>query len=605
MKLPHEPTINVQSTSPTQPPPKGAQVSRSGSPTSTTNPSIQALINTWAKVESSQTLPASQNQQVLRQLALLNGQTPQSSQNQVVGGGISEKLNLSNIAQTLTKQAALPDNLKLVLIKLLSVQGPINILSNRPIATNTHVLLQQTPEGKLSIQSAQTPTPLNQFRSQFVAQNFILKPIALIDNNQITNKEIPLKFPFTTLPTTTLQSHVPLAPTTLKQALMDSGQNFEARLAQLLQSVPQATQGKAQIAATSTVNTNATQENQSNTHTNMQSKMAEVEKNIQKWVSLFQQKISSSTANNAQANTQVPSNASSQSTSVVQQPSLSSIKNADNLKSVLSQTPTSTRSHDSLNNDHKNWLIQNQHQLLEQLSKQLLQRKDSFIPNWPATAFQGANAGASIKTFQDLSQWLTMLMIPKTNTDSQAESIWPKSLGVQPQLQQTLLALSNSLNQNDNESLLLRQLLGINQSLSKLTHDQIQNRFFNTQDNTQFQLSLPYVHQNQIQWCDFECKQHTSTPSQNETVQGWHLILRFAQQTSHAFAVESQLKQEQLAVTLWASEAEQLKKLHQHIPLIKSKLEQAGFKIDSVTSKHGEPKPLHQPIQQSLIDVHT
>lgn len=604
MKLPHEPTINVQSTSPTPAPPKGAQVSRSSSPSATTNPRIQALINTWAKVESSQTLSPSQNQQVINQLALLNGQTPQSSQNQVAGGGISEKLNLSKIAQTLTKQAALPDNLKLVLIKLLSVQGPINILSNRPIAANTHVLLQQSPDGKLSIQSAQTPTALNQFRSQFVTQDFILKPMALIDNNQITNKEIPLKFPFTTLPTTTLQSHVPLAPTTLKQALMDSGQNFEAKLAQLLQPAHQATQGKTQTAATTTANTNATQENQSNTNTNMQSKMAEVEKNIQKWVSLFQQKVSSTTTNNTQTNTQSPNNSSPQSTSAVQ-PSVSSINNADNLKSVLSQTPTPTKSHDSLNNDHKNWLIQNQHQLLEQLSKQLLQRKDSFIPNWPASAFQGANAGTSIKTFQDLSQWLTMLMMPKTNTDNQAESIWPKSLGVQPQLQQTLLALSNSLNQNDNESLLLRQLLGINQSLSKLTHDQIQNRFFNTQDNTQFQLSLPYVHQNQIQWCDFECKQHTSTPSQNETVQGWHLILRFAQQTSHAFAVESQLKQEQLAVTLWASEAEQLKKLHQHIPLIKSKLEQAGFKIDSVTSKHGEPKPLHQPIQQSLIDVHT
>lgn len=588
MKLPHEPTINVQSPSPTQASANGAQVGSSSSPAPSINPSIQALINTWAKVESSQPLPENQNQQVLRQLALLNGQTPHTGSNHLAGSGISEKLNLSNIAQTITKQAALPDNLKLVLVKLLSVKGPINILSNGPIATNSQVLLQQSPEGKLTIQSAQTPTPLNQFRSQFVAQNFILKPIALIDNHQSNQKEIPLKFPFTPLPNTTLQSHIPLAPATVKHALMDSGQNYEAKLAQLLQSPPQANLGK-EPTPTSTA-TSPTHDNQSNIHSNMQNKIAQVEQNIQKWVSLFQQKISNTTPTN---------------TSVVQPSPVSSTDKTEGLNNLINPNRSPTTSNDALKHDHKNWLIQNQSQLLEQLSKQLIQRKDSFIPNWPATAFQGVNPGVNIKTFQDLSQWLSMLMMPKSNNDNQTESIWPKSLAVQPQLQQTLLALSNSLNQNDNESLLLRQLLGINQSLSKLTHDQIQNRFFNTQDHTQFQLSLPYVHQNQIQWCDFECKQHAPTQSKNEKVQGWHLILRFAQHTTYAFAIESQLTQEQLAVTLWASESEQLKKLHQHIPLIKSKLEQAGFKIDSVTSKHGEPKPLHQPIQQSLIDVHT
>ena len=601
MKLPHEPTINVQSPSPTQAPSKGVQVSGSSSPAPLANSSIQALINTWAKVESSQTLPPSQNQQVLNQLALLNGQTPNTSPtSQAIGGGISEKLNLSNIAQSLNKETPLPNNVKLVLIKLLSVKGAISILSNRPVAANSQVLLQQSPEGKLTIQSAQTQTPLNQFRSQFVAQNFTLKPITLIDNHQITHKETPLKFPLTPLPKTTLQSHIPLAPNTLKQAVMDSGQNFEAKLTQLLQLHSQTTKGKEP-----TLNIPNAETPQPSLHGNMQNKMAQVEQNIQKWVSLLQQKISNTTPKNSQANIPTLNSSALQNTPGVQQPSVSNTNMTDSFKSPLSQTLTSSSSHPVLKHDHKNWLIQNQHQLLEQLSKQLMQRKDSFIPNWPASSFQGANAGAGIKTFQDLSQWLSLLMMPKAASDNQAESIWPKSLAVQPQLQQTLFALSNSLNQNDNESLLLRQLLGINQSLSKLTHDQIQNRFFNTQDNTQFQLSLPYVHQNQIQWCDFECKQHTPSQTKEASAQGWHLILRFAQQTTQAFAIESHLKQEQLAVTLWASEAEQLKKLHQHIPLIKNKLEQAGFKIDSVTSKHGAPKPLHQPIQQSLIDVHT
>jgi hypothetical protein len=608
MKLPSEPALNIKSSSPAKPTSGDAQVSQSSAPSKSQQAlpaSIQALINTWAKVESSQTLPDKQNQQVLNQLALLTGNHPKGPiADPATQSGISEKLSLSNLAQNLSKNEVLSDSLKLVLVKLMSIKGSISILSDRPLTPNSQVLLRQSPEGKLTIHNAQNPTPLNQFRSQFIAQNFTLKPIVLIDGSQSSTKESRTRFTFTPIPNVTLQSEVPLAPNILKQALINSGQNLESKIAQLLQSQPMTTKPSAEQAQslpqsaqnqTSQNKAGATHNTNNTNNTNMQSKITQVEQSIQKWVSQFQQKVTGSTSTQNQ-----PPEATSSTNSVAP-------KILDALKNTQNPTSSNSISSDSLKHDHKNWLIQNQNQMLTQLSKQLLQRKDSFIPNWPAMQFQGASAGSSIKTFQDLSQWLTLLMMPKASSDNHGDSLWPKPLAVQPQLQQTLSALLNSFNQsnNDSEAALLRQLLSITQNLSKLTHDQIQNRFLQTQDTPQFQLSLPYLHQNQIQWCDFECKQQPQTNQETEQANGWHLILRFAQQTQYAFAIESHLKQEQLAVTLWANESQQLKHLHQNIPLIKNKLEQAGFKIDSITSKHGAPKPLHQPIQQSLIDVHT
>ncbi|MFT5594248.1 MAG: hypothetical protein ACI8SR_002637 [Oceanicoccus sp.] len=596
MKLPSEPTINVNSSSPSQPPTQGTQQASASASGQAVPKSIQALINTWANVESSQILSDKQNLQVLNQLALLIGSQPKAptiSQSQIPHSGISEKLNIANLAQSLGNDAALTDSLKLVLIKLLSVKGPISILSDRPLPANSQVLLGQTPEGRLTIQREQNPALLNQFRSQFSSQNFSLKPIPLMTTHERSTQDARTGFTFTSLPNTTLKSTLPLAAHTLQQALINSGQNFESKLTQLLQSQTAGAMQAPQKQLNQSSTTN------SSMSTSMHSKISQVEQSIQKWVSQFQQKINHS--NNAAGTASQLSTAShtSHQTLTTTTTLLNDIQNS------LSPKETNTTQTSELKHDHKSWLIQNQNQLLEQLGKQLLQRKDRFIPNWSSTLTQGAHPGASVKTFQDLTQWLTLLMMPKASTDNQGESLWPKPLAVQPQLQQTLSALLNSFNQNDSETTLLRQLLSITQNLSKLTHDQIQNRFLQAQDNSQFQLSLPYIHQNQLQWCEFECKQHAQPNNESEKTNGWHLILRFAQQTDQAFAIESHLKQEQLAVTLWASESQQLKYLHENIPLIKTKLEQAGFKVDSVSSKHGAPKQLHQPIQQSLIDVHT
>jgi hypothetical protein len=568
--------------------------------------SIQALINTWAKVESSQPLSQAQNQQVLSQLAQLSGQSLATLTSKQ-GAGISEKLNLSNLAQSLSKESSLSDTLKLVLVKLISVKGPINILSERPLKPDTQVLLTQTPQGKLTLQTPQNTSLLNQFRTQFITQNFNPTPIPLVDSHQTSGKQHGIGQHFIPPPVTTLKSDIPLAPNTLKQALINSGQNLESKLASILNTqAPKTPATPVQQSNPQPANTQPA----SNTDSpkNMSGKIAQVEQNIQKWVSLFQQKLTNQSHPPIQNNGSATETLTQQSLS--KHPAMLAPGNTPTSTQLLNSTQnTANTTHSSVAHDHKNWLIQSQHKLLDALSTQLLRRKDSFIPNWPAMSSQGQNPGTSIKTFQDVSQWLELLMMPKHAGNLQGEALWPKALGVQPQLQQTLTALLSSFMQTDDdagEAALLRQLLNINQSLSKLTHDQIQNRLWQGQsDTTQFQLSLPYIQQNQIQWCEFECKQQEENQQNKEKTTGWHLILRFAQNSEQAFAIESHLKQEQLALTLWANQAQQLKHLHQNMPLIKRKLEQAGFKIDSITSKHGIPKPLHQPIQQSLIDVHT
>ena len=595
MKLPSELNASTKPSTPTS----TSQTSATRAPNQDALPrSIQALINTWAKVESSQTLSASQNQQVLSQLAQLKGQPLTVSQNPS-GQGVSEKLNLGNIAQSMTNQQPLSNTLKLTLIKLMSVTGPISILSARPLKADTQVLLTQNTQGTLTLQTAQSPVLLNQFRTQFIGQNFIPTPIPLIDNHQASDKQTHPASYLAPLPNSTLKSGQPLTTTLLQQAVSNSGQNLESKLAQILTAQPV----KNSTQATPTLTAKGLTPN--STDQSMSNKIAQVEQNIQKWVAHFQQKLATPT--NTAPSTATPSaTASAQSGLPLNQTVSAQQFVSPSLSAPVKPTTTQTN---GISSDNKNWLIQSQQSLMEQLNTRLMQRKDSFIPHWPAMTPQGQTNTGSIKTFQDLSRWLTLLMMPKHSDSSQGESLWPKSLAAQPQLQQTLSALLNSFTQSEsdaNEASLLRQLLNINQTLSKLTHDQIQNRLWQGQsDTTQFQLSLPFVQQNQVQWCEFECKQQQTKQHKDEKTTGWHLILRFAQNTEHAFAIESHLKQEQLAITLWANQAQQLKRLHQNMPLIKQKLEHAGFKVDHISSKHGSPKPLNMPIQQSLIDVHT
>ncbi|NVK37327.1 MAG: hypothetical protein HWE18_05335 [Gammaproteobacteria bacterium] len=608
MKLPTDIHLGGKFSSPSATPDNGGTRAASASQTTSLPRPIQTLIHTWAKVESSQALSPQQNQQVLSQLALLSGAQP--NQNPATSG-ISERLNLSQLAKTITSENPLPPKLTLALIKLTTVNGPLSILSERNLPPNTEVYLTQAPSGKLQIQTPKVTPQLEQFRNQFIARQFTPSPIALIDNRQAFTIQNPTAnqvgaFTFgTPLPSSTLQSNSPLTPNIIQQAFQNSGQNLESQLRNTIEKLINAPAK------------NHASQTQPIIEPNISQKLQKVEQQIQKWVQQFQQNFKASN----QAQTQQPvSNSTLQHGNTVQADSTNNKESSMPPKTVLPTidsllinklTQSQSKTGEALNpllqgvsQDHKVWLLQSQQQLINALKERLLAKGDQMIPNWS----NHPSVATSVKTFQDLSQWLTLLMLPKQPQVNEL-SVWPKNLSVQPQLQQTLMSLLNSLNTEGSakdEIQLLRQLLNINQSLTKITHDQIQNRIWQGQpDNTQFQLSLPYIHQQQIQWCDLECQQDTKNQSASEKINGWHLILRFAQTTPEAFAIESYLKQSQVTLTLWANETEQLKRLHENIPLIKQKLEKAGFNVDQISSKHGKPKPMHQPIQQSLIDVRT
>jgi len=611
MKLPSEPTQPVKTTGPRSPHPSqvnGASPSTSPEASIKLPRAIQTLINTWAKVESSQTLPPAQNQQVLSQLSAQIGQTPPNLR---YSNGISEKLNLSTISQTLDKSSPLSGELKLVLVKLISVKGPLSILSERPFAKGSDVLITNTGD-RLTLQQPKVDSLLQNFRHQYLSGHSTPKPISLIDNNQVLQSPQALKSTpnlSSSLPPSLLNTQLPITPNNVKMATELSGQNYEFNLNKLFDS----------ITKNQSLPVNNARQNKADQ--SMTQKIVQVEQNIQKWVTQFKQGISQSslqppkgteslnnqlnTSENIKSQTSTVSATSNAQNSI----SLSAIDKFIKSLPILSKNfDTQTLPTEQLRNihgDQKQWLLQTQQALLNRLTQQLSQKGNSFIPNWSQTT----HLGQPIKTFQDVSQWLTILLQPKTTPDNHTSVTWPKGLSVQNQIQQTLTALLNSLTsseQDSSEQQLLRQLLSLNQSLMKVSHDQIQNRAWQLQsDMNQFQFSLPFVHQNQVQWCEMEYKQSQVESPETEKTQGWHLILRFAQESLDAFAIESHLNQEQLNITLWANNSEQLKKLHDNMPLIKLKLENAGFKIEVIQTKHGAPKPLNQPIQQTLIDVRT
>ncbi len=593
MKLPTDIHLSGKANTSSATPSSGGTSAASAPQTQALPRAIQTLIHTWAKVESSHALSPKQNQQVQSQLSLLTG-APASAPTTKTSG-VSERLNLSQLAKTITSEQPLPPKLTLALVKLITVNGPMSILSERPLAKATDVFLTQSTDGKLQIQTPKLAPVLEQFRNQFIGRHFTPSPISLIDNRQALSAQTPSVMP----PSTTLQASMPLAPKMIQQAIQYSGQNLEAIL-----------QSRLQPQAPATVNT-AQQTTAQSSEASISPRLQQVEQHIQKWVAQFQQTFKKpvpTPTDKPAAQPQATAPSASASASATSTFTKGIDPNNNPLLQLHTTTPTLNTAAPSqpatTSLDQKAWLLQSQQQLMETLKSYIHERKDQVIPNWSSIQTQSSG----IKTFQDLSQWLTLLMLPKTHTATE-QPVWPKNLSVQPQLQQTLLNLFNSLTKDGaakEELQLLRQLLNINQSLTKVTHDQIQNRIWQGQsDITQFQLSLPYVHQQHVHWCDLECQQQTETNTATEKVNGWHLILRFAQDTPQAFAIESYLKQSQVTLTLWASEAEQLKRLHTNIPLIKHKLEKAGFNVEQVSSKHGQPKPLHQPIQQSLIDVHT
>ena len=153
----------------------------------------------------------------------------------------------------------------------------------------------------------------------------------------------------------------------------------------------------------------------------------------------------------------------------------------------------------------------------------------------------------------------------------------------------------------------MRQLLQVSQSLTRIQHEQVNNRLSmqNQPDNINLNFSVPYMHQQNINWCDLELSQKNAEDTHKKQSLGWHLVLRFAQDTEETFAIESYLNSDQLQLTLWAKQQEPLAKLHRHAGLLREKLTQAGFKVDSIQSKQGLPAKNQQQVHQSMVDVHT
>lgn len=553
---------------------------------------LSSVLNTWATVQHSQALPSSQNQQVLSQLALLTGQ-PNPSPN--TGSGISEKLNLEKIAQTLNSSTPLPKHVQLVLVKLLTNKGNISVLSTASFKPGSDVFISQNQRNELILTPKQNTAQHPQFRNQFLPEHTTQKPIPLLDSHQITTQlkqTTSTSTPFTSTPNV-LDSAKVIKPEHVLNAIKGSGQNFESNVAKLLKSA-------SMLPAAPSAHSHPESKNE------VIKKLNQVENQIQSWVQTFKQKVTSANQPRLHAN-EVAAPPTPHKASMLSLPIMDKILANTHLepKFIASIKQEIAPLLTSIQTDQKSWMGQQQQHLLQQLTQQLTQKGERFIPNWSAQNL--SNGG--IQTFNQLNDWLDFLVKPKFHAEPPLNPLMKPASSAQAQLHQTLTLLANSFGTNEansNELSLIRQLLNISQNIMKTSHDQLINRAWLQQgDGQNLQLSLPYLHQNHIQWCELEYQQ----PKQNKTQQQhglqWHLILRFAQDTANAFAIESQMMQEMLGITLWADQQEQLQYLRDEAPIFRNKLTEAGFKLENLQTKHGTPAKLHQPLAQSLIDVHT
>lgn len=372
----------------------------------------------------------------------------------------------------------------------------------------------------------------------------------------------------TKLPNTLINANNQITPTDIRQALQQAGQELESNLKKL-----------AELPAQSV------RQDQAN-KLNVQRGFGEINQNIQAGIKEWLKDLTGKgkTPQQAPIDKQInnPANQSSVNPNTV-------IKSTDNLQPQLHSLKQLT---DAVKNDMKSWLMQNQVQLMQ------------VIQNDP-------NGRADQKQLMD---GLLRVIFPKQVGFSAASSeggepVIPKNLSVQPHLQRlfTQLLGQQSDSQGQDDSQQLRQLLNLTQNLTRLQQDQVLNRNQQVQqpDSPDFQMSLPYLHDKQIQWCELECHQQEAKPNEKHSKRGWHIILRFAQDNSNAFAVEANLVGNQLVLSLWSEQQSRLQQLNQYMDLLKSKVQKAGFVCEQIQSKHGMPAKKQRQIQQGLVDVRT
>jgi len=370
------------------------------------------------------------------------------------------------------------------------------------------------------------------------------------------------------LPNTLINANHQISPTDIRLALQQAGQELESNLKKLAELPAQ-----------------TIRQDQSN-KLNVQRGFGEINQNIQAGIKEWLKDLTGKTKTPQQMAS------SNQTNNTVNQGSVNPntvLKGSDKVQPPLHSLKQLT---DAVQNDMKSWLMQNQVQLMQ------------FMQNDP-------NGRADQKQLMD---GLLRVLFPKqagftAQSREGGESVIPKNLSVQPHLQRlfTQLLGQQSESQGQDDSQQLRQLLNLTQNLTRLQQDQVLNRNHQVQqpDSPDFQMSLPYLHDKQIQWCEMECHQHEAKPNENKSKRGWHIILRFAQDHSNAFAVEANLVGNQLVLSLWSEQQTRLQQLNQYMDLLKSKVQKAGFVCEQIQSKHGMPAKKQRQIQQGLVDVRT
>jgi len=559
---------------------------------------LQQLINTWAKVESSQLLDSNKTQQALA--ALLPATNKQSP---ATGNPTVEPI----------KPGTQP--LQLALIELKTAKGLISILSPKLYDKGTMLLISQNAKGQWQLQTSARQLSLTALSHQYRDLTIPPNALRLVDTHQSQLQLANTQSKPLPTPSSMLHSDLPLDVKQVKKAMDFSGQFLEKDLRH--PRAPRATPEKS--AATFDV----------------KQSLEKVESQLQKWIQALPVSLKKQ-GSNAQAS----------------QPASHPVKPDNSLPSTAPEVSGKQLTAQTSSQDGKAWLIQLQKQLFKQWQSQAASitkppvaqttansgnakqaltytaqtgaRMDNPSPlktNLAASLVNGldnlaitsdpkhSSKSAAIKPDQ-LLEWL---LAPKLPASPKALSVWPENLSAQQQVHKLLQNMLSNAGENpaspSNEGTdkLLRQLLQVSQSLSRIQGEQINNRLVMQQqpENLQLNFSLPYLHQQAMHWCEMELSQDNQSDSSNNTILGWHLVLRFAQDTDASFAIESHLSGNQLQLTLWAQQREALAKLNQHTHLLRHKLTVAGFQVENIQSKRGTPSKNNRQVHQSMIDVHT
>ena len=528
---------------------------------------------------------------------------------------------------------------KLNLLTLKHNSGSIRLLSPQNYPINSEVLIKQDAQGAWALHKPSSGFALHNFAQNHAS--ILSKPLALFDLNQTQPPQLNLLDKLNIqLPKLSLTStHTPNSQS-IQSAINTSGQFFEQQLQQAMTQIKASTGetnkpalnvnmgntvntannatpaftsalpasirsvfslpiSEKNGAASQPANTQGTQTPQASEGTtlkpqtvigqNLNQKIKQVDTLINKWVAqLLPNHKTTNQHHSIQQNTNSTQPSNSTNTMATQGVSF-------NNKTQLTQPPTQPLQTPASNNqDMKAWLINSQQLLV----KQVINNAQS----------PGEKSDEQKNKLQQLSSMFTLLLQPKTASSEKTTRIWPSNLSAQQQLtlllaQQPPSMLSGQKEQDD----IARLLLNISQQLNRLQGEQVNNRLHQQQnpESNQLQMSLPYLHEEQVHWCQMEWQGEKQQQLDKEQAFSWHLVLRFAQHQHNAFAIESQMMQNQLHITLWAEQQDQLKHLHQHMGILQTRLNEAGFNVSSLKSKHGMPPLKSNPISSSLVDVHT